>query len=209
MLKKLTIVVFTFVFFLFLVGLEPVSGQDTRPTPTNVPPPGEGGEPGGSIRGTVYLDVGQDGNCTGDPVISGIPIEFTSNDGGTTVYLSSGANGTYGLVAAGLGTWQVSVVPPAGYVAVSTPTTSVFLSADTPVATGVDFCISTTDGTTTETTTGTTSGGSAGTGQSSAPVVLPASGEASNSSGWLIGLGVVGLALIGAGLFIQARRRTG
>ncbi|MCA9979933.1 MAG: hypothetical protein KDD89_03855, partial [Anaerolineales bacterium] len=80
----------------------------------------------GSIRGTVYLDRNADGVCgadQGDPIQAGVPIEFVSNDGGFTTYLQSGDNGTYGLVAAGLGTWQVSARPNANdFIVTSTAT---------------------------------------------------------------------------------------
>ena len=99
----------------------------------------------GSIRGTVYVDSNADGRCGaefGDPIHVGVPIEFVSNDGKFTTYLQSGANGTYGLVAAGLGTWQVSARPNANdFVVTGTATRSVFIGAEEPLALGVDFCV--------------------------------------------------------------------
>ncbi|MEI2609233.1 MAG: hypothetical protein V9G20_11450 [Candidatus Promineifilaceae bacterium] len=40
---------------------------------------------------------------------------FQESKPAQTSTLESGADGTYGLVAAGLGTWKVSAIPPAGY----------------------------------------------------------------------------------------------
>ncbi|MCL4869393.1 MAG: hypothetical protein KJ063_10510 [Anaerolineae bacterium] len=113
--------------------------------PTGEPPPssGGGGQNIGSIRGTIYEDKNNDGRCVGqnEPPLSGIVIRFISNDGQTTVFLESGGDGSYGLVAAGLGTWQVSAIPPAGYSVSSAAVHSVFLDQTQPVAVGVDFCI--------------------------------------------------------------------
>lgn len=198
MLKKFVASLFGSLLLAFLLGVGMAFAQDVRPTPTNIPPPSDGGEPGGSIRGTVYVDVGGDGVCAGDPVLAGVPIEFVSNDGGTTVYLSSGSDGTYGLVAAGLGTWQVSVVPPAGYVAISSPTLAAFIDAESPVATGIDFCVA--EGGTSAGTTTTTGG------TQPVPVVLPESGASNTSS--LVIVGLVGLLLVGLGAMIHFRRQT-
>lgn len=118
------------------------------PTATATQPPTTGGggsteQTGGSIRGTVYEDKNSDGKCVGqnEPALSGIVVQFVSNDGQTTVFLESGSDGSYGLVAAGLGTWSVKAIPPAGYSVSSEETRSVFLSEAQRVATGVDFCI--------------------------------------------------------------------
>ncbi|MCA9940754.1 MAG: hypothetical protein KC418_19085 [Anaerolineales bacterium] len=121
--------------------------QDPRPTPTTIPPTGNTGTDtapaNGSIRGTVYEDVNFDGKCgVGDAVIAGIPIRFTSS-GGDAIYLQSGENGTYGLVAVGFGTWEVSAEPPAGWVVSSTDPIAVTLVNEDgrKVALGVDFCL--------------------------------------------------------------------
>lgn len=97
----------------------------------------------GSIRGTVYEDKNRDGKCTGtgDPILKDIPIKFVSDDGKYTVFLQSGANGTYGLVAAGFGTWTVSAEPPSGYVVTSKSPQKVFLGSNQLLALGVDFCV--------------------------------------------------------------------
>jgi hypothetical protein len=71
----------------------------------------------GAIRGTVYSDTNSDGVCvgTGEPVLAGVPIQLVTADGQTVVNLESGSDGTYGMVAAGFGTWNVTALPgPAG-----------------------------------------------------------------------------------------------
>lgn len=149
----------------------------------------------GSIRGTVYLDKNGDGKCvgTGEPVHVGTPIEFVSNDGKWTTYLQSGENGTYGLVAAGFGTWTVSARPNANdFVVTSKPSLSVFIGSEEPVAVGVDFCIQAIDGPRTAKTTHTTT-------------TLPRSGAPAQDGGyWLTA--VMGLLLLGAGAVLQKQR---
>lgn len=161
------------------------------PTATATQPPTSGGgaptnQNGGSIRGTIYEDKNNDGKCVGqnEPTLSGIVVQFVSNDGQTTVFLESGSDGSYGLVAAGLGTWSVKAVPPAGYSVSSEATRSVFLSEGQRVATGVDFCIRK---------------GAAAPG----PSVLPASGSPIATP--ILGMTFTGVAFILAGLFWQAR----
>ena len=98
----------------------------------------------GSIRGTVYNDLNGDGKCgssTAEPTVVGVPIEFVSSDGKTIVYLETGDDGTYGLVAAGLGTWSVSAKPSTDWVVTSANPLSVFLGTDQRLVLGVDFCI--------------------------------------------------------------------
>lgn len=98
----------------------------------------------GSIRGTVYNDLNGDGKCgstTGEPTVVGVPIEFVSNDRKTVVYLETGDDGTYGLVAAGLGTWSVSAKPSSDWIVTSANPLSVFLGTDQRLVLGVDFCI--------------------------------------------------------------------
>jgi len=100
-------------------------------------------EPRGSIRGTVYQDLNGDGKCvnTGEPILAGIPIQFVSNDGKTSLFLQSGSNGTYGLVAAGLGTWSVSAKPSADWVVTSKNPLEAFLGTNQLLVLGVDFCL--------------------------------------------------------------------
>jgi hypothetical protein len=100
-------------------------------------------EPNGSIRGTFYEDLNGDGICvdTGEPTLAGTPIKFISNDGKTTLYLQSGENGTYGLVAAGYGTWTVAADPNTEWVVTSSNPIEVFLGSEQLLVLGVDFCL--------------------------------------------------------------------
>ncbi len=147
----------------------------------------------GAIRGTVYKDLDADGVCvgTGERVQSGIPVEFVSADGSTLV-LNSGDDGTYGLVAAGLGTWQVTVKPGTGWMVTSEQIRQVTISTTNPEANNVDFCVA-------QVTASTETTGA---------VVLPASG-AFVSPFFLI-VGVTGLVFLAAGavLLLKSRRAT-
>jgi len=164
----------------------------TPVTPTAIPPttqPGTGGDTtNGSIRGKVYEDKNSDGKCAtqNEPALPGIVIQFVSNDGKTTVFLESGADGTYGLVAAGLGTWKVTAIPPAGYSVSSAATVSAFISAENPLALGVDFCIRK---------------GAAAAG----PSVLPASGAPIAPP--ILALTLTGFGFIALGLTLQWRKK--
>lgn len=155
----------------------------------------------GSIRGTVYIDSNRDGQCGptfGDPTHPGVPIEFVSNDGNFTTFLQSGDNGTYGLVAAGLGTWQVSARPNANdFVVTGTATRSVFIGAEEPLALGVDFCIVPTSG-------GTIPGGGLGV---IAPIThLPTAGAPDNLAWFNVAL-LVGTLFMGAGGLVLAKSK--
>ncbi len=168
----------------------PVAAQEVRPTPTNVPTatgpttPGTTTAADGSIRGTLYEDTNADGKCgAGDPLLTGIPIQFVSNDGQTTLYLQSGADGTYGLVAAGYGTWQVTADPPAPWVVTSEKTIRAFVGSEQRVALNVNFCLSTIEKVQTN-------------------VVLPRAGSADNPV-WFVLAAVAGLALLGAGSAVR------
>ncbi len=155
----------------------------------------------GSIRGTVYVDRNADGRCGtefGDPIHVGVPIEFVSNDGKYTTYLQSGENGTYGLVAAGLGTWQVSARPNANdFVVTGTATRSVFIGAEEPLALGVDFCIVPLSG-------GVIPGGNLGV---IVPLPqLPTAGSADNLTWFNLAL-LVGMMFMGAGGLTLAKTK--
>jgi hypothetical protein len=147
----------------------------------------------GSIRGTVYEDKNADGKCvgTGEPSLPGVTIEFVSADGETVVYLGSGDNGTYGLVAAGLGTWTVTAKPPAGWAVTSQNPIEAFLGVEQLLVLGVDFCV-------------VKGAGTSGTGTSGA-VVLPESGAAVSSV--LIAALISGSSLMFAGAGLEWRRR--
>lgn len=159
-----------------------------EPTPTAEAPEEQEDGAAGSIRGTVYRDTNNDGLCvgTGESGLAGIPVRFSN--GSSELYLQSGTDGTYGLVASGLGTWTVSAEPSADQgVVTSAASRSVTLTEENPLATGVDFCVGTTR----------TSG-----------VVLPESGAAAMPGLWIAAL--VAVLLIGAGVFMLVReRRTG
>lgn len=171
--------------FLFTVSM--ISAQTTPPTP--VPTPAAAG----SIRGTVYLDTNGNGICpdAGEKIHVGVPIEFVSDDGKWSTFLQTGDDGTYGLVAAGYGTWKVSARPNANdFVVTSKPTKDVFLSSEEPLALNVNFCIRATSGTTTAARGGT---------------VLPAAGGEANNTPFTMAI-LSGLAFLGLGLGLTIRK---
>lgn len=98
---------------------------------------------GGSIRGSVYHDQDANGVCvgTGEPGQPGVPVEFAIQDGQLILELETGVDGSYGLVAVGLGRYLVSAKPGTGWQVTSQQVLDVTLTAEQPVATGVDFCI--------------------------------------------------------------------
>jgi hypothetical protein len=200
MARWMMIALFAVLIVLFVGGAAEAGVVQATPYPTcgteipcdtpiyNGRPDLSSGEIRGSIRGTVYEDRNGDGKCvnTGEPILAGIPINFVSNDGQWTTQLYSGENGTYGLVAAGLGTWRVSADPPAPWVVTSAKTVQAFLGENQRLVLGVDFCLS-----------------KVGT----RPPVLPAAGAAISplfAAAALVGLGLMGL---GAGIEIQRRRK--
>lgn len=170
----------------------PVDAQ-VRPTPTNIPTSiapttTTAATADGSIRGTLYEDRNGDGKCAaGDPILAGIPIQFVSDDGQTTVYLQSGSNGTYGLVAAGYGTWKVTADPPAPWVVTSAKTINAFLGSEQKLVLNVDFCL-------------------ANINNVRAPIALPQSGASASSAGYLTAV-LLGLGLFGAGFALWRTRR--
>ena len=158
------------------------------------PEPGKSGlGDRGSIRGTVYEDLNADGKCvgTGEPGLPGVTIEFVSTDGETVVYLGSGDDGTYGLVATGLGTWTVAAKPPVGWAVTSQNPIEVFLDMDRNLMLGVDFCV-------------VKGSGTAGSGAAGA-VVLPESGSAVAPA--LIAALISGSSFVLAGAGLELRRR--
>ena len=119
----------------------------------------------------------------GEGPLSGIPIQFSSGDGTEVLYLQSGVDGTYGLVAADFGFWNVAADPSADQGVVTSPSPrGVTLTEEAPLALGVDFCI-----------------GTARAGQ----VVLPASGAPAAPALWLAAL--VGLLLLAGGAILHVR----
>ncbi|HSH05828.1 MAG TPA: hypothetical protein VLL52_25145 [Anaerolineae bacterium] len=191
MSKKL--VAFIFLFALLFASVHTSYAQTPRPTPTNVSNQATQEEDtnNGSIRGTVYWDQNNNGICqgTGEPVLAGIPIEFVSDDGKTTLYLQSGENGTYGLVAAGYGTWKVSARPDSNYVVTSEPTLEAFVGSNQLLVLNIDFCLRKV-------------GGSGG-----APVLLPVSGASSAGLTLFVTLlFFAGFALLSFGLLSYRRQ---
>ena len=109
---------------------------------------------GGSIRGSVREDTNGDGKCTDGAAIVGMTVEFKSTHAEmVTVYLQSGDDGTYGLVAAGLGNWEVTAKPNSDYRITSEKTIPVFIDENQNLALGIDFCAQKTSGTSSSGTT--------------------------------------------------------
>jgi hypothetical protein len=145
----------------------------------------------GAIRGTIYQDTNADGVCgDGDPTLASIPIDFAP-DGGQTISLISGADGTYGLASVTLGTWRVTAKPAEGRVTTSQATITVVLSTEQSVAENVNFCLA-------QSTSGSTP-----------PTTLPESGASAPPI--LLITAVMGVALLvaGTGLIVRDQRAAG
>ena len=159
----------------------------------------------GSIRGTVLEDTDGDGKCEDGAPVHGMTLQFRSTHAdNTTVYLQSGENGTYGLVAAGFGTWEVTAMPNDDYKITSDLTRSVFIDENEALALGVDFCAMKTDGSSDD------SGSDDSSSSSDGNTVLPESGGtlANSSNGSAIALAAaLGAMLFAAGAAIEVRRR--
>lgn len=147
----------------------------------------------GSISGAVYLDVNGDGRCfntgvTGEDPVEGVTIEFTSSDEATVVTLTTAGDGTYGLAAAGQSYWRVTAKPDATkYVVTSeNPLYAPVFPENGLAQSGYNFCVS--QGT-------------------NAVIILPESGAAASSTGLVWVTAVFGLALIGVGIVLEAKRR--
>jgi hypothetical protein len=129
--------------------------------------------------------------------LSGVTAKFVTADAKNVIYLESGDDGTYGLVAAGLGTWTVSAEPSSGRVVTSKNPISVFLSVEQRLVLNVDFCIAgsgTTPPTATPTTTTPPATVLPESGAAVAPILLAALAAGSS------------LVAVGAGLEIRRRR---
>ncbi len=166
MSNKVTLLLLAFLLFSLIPGV--VLAQSTN----------------GSIRGTIYEDQNADGKCsdTGEPGLPGVPIKFVSGE--TTVFLESGLDGTYGLVAAGFSTWEVTAEPSSDRVVSSLNPIFVTIDETAPSAEGADFCVAKTG---------------------AVPPVLPASG-ASIAPILLVAL-VTGGGFLIAGFALELRRR--
>jgi hypothetical protein len=190
MFRKLHVAVL--LFLLSLLWTAAVQAQEPRPSPTPTDDPrliaGQTDEPQhGSIRGTIRLDQNGDGRCANEPILADIPIRFVSDDGNWSVYLRSGDNGTYGLVAAGYGTWKVTADPPAPYVVTSQKTINAFLGDNQKLVLGVDFCVADIRNV-----------------RAQAPVVLPQSGGVAPG---LLTAVFVGAAFVFSGMALEWHRR--
>ncbi|MCI0396358.1 MAG: hypothetical protein L0332_12745 [Chloroflexi bacterium] len=197
MSKRIWMSVLSVLLLILATGVAQAQEPTPRPTPTNIPtngspPAAQDGTVRGSIRGTIYDDQNGDGKCigTGEPVLAGIPIQFVSNDGATTVYLQSGSNGTYGLVAAGLGRWTVKAEPPAGMVVTSKSPLEALLTEEQRLVLGVDFCVAK---------------GTARPGGLPGGAVLPVAGAAVAPS--LVWSALIGAGFVATGLGLEWRRR--
>lgn len=162
----------------------------------------------GSIRGTVYQDTNVDGVCvgTGEPTVRGVPINILSPGGQNDIVLESGDDGTYGMVAAGLGTWTVVIKQASGWVVTSNNNIQVYLNSDQPGAQGVDFCV-VRAGTATPPASTATPTSTPVPGTTPPAVVLPESGGP--IAPLLLAALAAGTGLILAGLGIEWHRRRG
>ncbi len=149
----------------------------------------------GYITGAVYKDVNGDGRCIdtgveGEDPVEGVTIEFVSSDEATVVTLTTADNGTYGLAGAGESYWRVTAKPDAAkYVVTSeNPLYAPVFPDDGLVQTGYNFCVS---------------------GGTNAVIILPQSGAAASGNNIVLWVtAVFGLALIGAGIVLEIKRRT-
>lgn len=101
----------------------------------------------GTIRGAVYSDVDGDGRCVDSAIGGEVPVPNVNvvflSDSGARIVLHTGANGTYGLAAAGQGRWQVIAIPdPAQWTVTSPNPLSVTVSdGNGLVQLNNDFCV--------------------------------------------------------------------
>ena len=160
-------------------------------------------EPRGEVHGVVYEDVNGDGVCVntgvnGEDPVANIDLEFVSSDEATVVPLYTGDDGSYGLVAAGLSVWRVTVKPdPSIWTVTSENPLYATVAEDTGlVQTDINFCIQ--------------KGGNAVIIlPEDAIIVLPESGGTLTNQMpvWLMSIIAVGAGLIMVGLGIEARKR--
>lgn len=128
--------------------------QTPRPTPTNVAPPGGGGngdefdesDRAGTISGYVYEDVNWDGRCVhtdveGENPIQGIDVQFVSSDRATVITHYSGVNGDFGLYPAGQSYWEITILPPAEWTVTSESTLYVPVYPESLSHDNVNFCL--------------------------------------------------------------------
>lgn len=171
------------------------------------------GADSGTIRGAVYQDVNGDGKCVntgvaGEVPVSGVSLEFVSDDGKYTIHLYTGENGTYGMADAGFSNWKVTATPSSEWVVTSVNPKFAYINFDKPEALDVNFCVA---------KVGYWTGPISPIypiqpiypGGQPAPVVLPESGApAANQTGLLTAvIAFAGLALLSIGVGLEVKRR--
>ncbi len=104
------------------------------------------GEERGTIRGGLYEDLDGDGRCLNTTIedkipVPGVDIHFNLN--ATSISLYSGSDGTYGLIPAGQGAWQVQAVPdPDRWIVTSpNPLAALVTKENGLVQTNLNFCL--------------------------------------------------------------------
>lgn len=200
---------------IWLLAAGSVMAQTPRPTPTNVPPSGEGGgeqesdnEKRGSISGFIYEDVNWDGRCVntgvaGEEPVMGIDVQFVSSDRETVITHYSGANGDFGLYPAGQSYWEITVMPEAGWTVTTESTVYVPVYPESLNHENVNFCVA----------RGTNAIiNLVGSGQGVA--LLPESGASAaqrtqaSLAFWAAMTAVFGFGFIGVGVYLEHRRRS-
>ncbi|MCA9925653.1 MAG: hypothetical protein KC419_16595 [Anaerolineales bacterium] len=194
----------------WLIVTAPALAQTPRPTPTNVAV--SQSDPRGAIFGSVYFDVNGDGNCVntgveGELPAAGVTLQFTSSDAATVLHLTTGTDGTFGLVAAGESYWEVLVVPDTDMIVTSeNPRYVPVYAADTLNHSGINFCVATGANAVIvfHDRTGTTT-------QTNAVILAPEAGAAaaqsSSTTMWFVSAAGVGFMFILLGLGIELERR--
>ena len=220
---KKSIILVTLLFSLIMAS--PVFAQTPRPTPTNVAASvSDSNEPRGAIFGAVYYDVNGDGVCVNSGVDGEVPatdvsVQFTSSNATTTLLLKTGADGTYGLVAAGESFWEVLIVPNSDMYVTSVNPQYVPVYRDGVLEhSSVNFCVSNsaidaanavivrnTSTTSTSSSTGNT------TTSSNAVILVPEAGASAQqiqaASAWQPAAIFVGMLFLLFGLLLEWRRR--
>ncbi len=137
----------------------------------------------GILRGTVYEDTNGDGKCqgTGEPILTGITIQFAGGPNQETLTQTSVDDGTFSL-AADFGTWQISAIPPTGSAVTSEKTQTVTIDTRQQVV-NVDFCVS------------------------AVRALLPESGAAADPGSPLLYIALVGAFLVVTGVGLHWRKR--
>lgn len=165
-MRRVLKITFLIIPFLLVAGVFLVSANNDSPR--------------GTIRGGVYLDADGDGQCGTSTPVPNIDILFVSGNNRVTLY--TGSNGTYGLPAAGRGTWEITANPDlAIWTVTSTNPLMVTVFEDEGlVQTDVNFCVSG-DGPVGTTSSETTTHSSSAT--SSFTASSPSSSASSPTSG--------------------------